>query len=116
MIGIFKHLSEVIDLREYINKLAPPIEPKYRLRDTSVTATAESVTFTAGGYQMKIGASDYDIFFRWLTDTDTAAVTASNFWQFVKAGSAEYHIIPTGKTGISYFAPSGTATLQLLVL
>lgn len=95
--------------------VSPPIVAIDRLRDTSVTSTAKSKTFTTGATMFKLGATDYDIFIRWLTEADTIAVSALNNDQFVKAGTAEYFLIPEGKTGISYFSPSGTAILQLIV-
>lgn len=115
MKSFFSYLSYIFTANMYMPYVSPPIVAIDRLRDTSVTSTAESKTFAAGGTLIKLGATDYDIFIRWLTETDTTAVSATNFSQFVKAGTAEYFLIPEGKTGISYFSPSGTAILQLIV-
>lgn len=103
-----KHIDQLQTGRELL-----PIWPSVvtgRHYDASVTGTAESATFDGAPALLGFYANGF-VIGRFLSATDTAAVTSSNFDFSVPGYSKEPIAVPSGKTGYSYLTPDGVTVL-----
>lgn len=99
----------------YATRESLPISPASNAAYTEMAATTAADTHTLTGTEMvKLTATDYPARFRFLTATDTDAVTSANARDYVPAINAEYYAIPSGATGISVMTVGGDATVVIV--
>ena len=108
-----KSINNLPTARPESVQLQPVNDPAAVSVNSVSTSTATSITLT-GTSLVKIISDDYGVYLRRKTATDTTACTASNFHDYVPAGSIAYHPLKDGATGLSLLAKTSTASIIVI--
>lgn len=88
--------------------LTPAVTPFAVTYDATISSST-TVTLNAKTTIIEVTAIDKGIFMRW-----GAAVSSSNFDEFIGAGQTRHYVVPTGQTDVRFIEESATAKLVVI--